>query len=93
MSVCRLQPPSLPSSTILCSNNSILFTRAQEGYSLSVEGVDLEGNTAGPVQFTWSTGMISNYVIIAKTWLMKHYYTVNNKLHRLVDYGQATPYS
>ena len=58
-SVCRLQPPLFPSSTIPCSNNSFLLTRAQEGYSLSVEGVDLEGNTAGPVQFTWSTGMMN----------------------------------
>ena len=57
-SVCRLQPPSLPSRAIPCSNNSILLTRAQEGYSMSIEGVDLEGNTAGPVQFTWNIGMV-----------------------------------
>ena len=55
-SICELHLPTmLNQTTVACLNNAVLLPYA-EGYSLSIQAVDMEGNVAGPVQLTWSIG-------------------------------------
>jgi hypothetical protein len=55
--ICELLSPSkLNVTTIPCLKNTILLSHSLEGYSLSIQGTDIEGNVAEPVQLTWSVG-------------------------------------
>jgi hypothetical protein len=38
--------------------NTVLLSYSLEGSSLSIQGTDIEGNVAEPVQLTWSTGKV-----------------------------------
>ena len=56
--ICELHSPSmLHVTTIPCLKNTVLLSYSLEGYSLSIQGTDIEGNVAEPVQLTWSIGM------------------------------------
>lgn len=55
--ICELHSPSMLKGTIVsCSNNYVLLPYADEGYSLFIQGTDMEGNVAEPAQLTWSIG-------------------------------------
>ena len=55
--ICELHSPSMLKGTIVsCSNNYVLLPYANEGYSLFIQGTDMEGNVAEPAQLTWSIG-------------------------------------
>ena len=55
VTICELHPPSmLNKTTVPCSNNAVLLPYATEGYILSIQGTDMGGNVAEPVQLTWS---------------------------------------
>ena len=57
--VCELHSPSMLNvTTIPCLKNTVLLSHSLEGYSLSIQATDIEGNVAEPVQLTWSTGKI-----------------------------------
>ena len=56
-STCELHfPATLNVSTVPCFNNTVMLTYAEEGYSLFIQGIDVEGNEAEPVRLTWSIG-------------------------------------
>ena len=56
-SVCELYSPSMLNETIVpCLNNAVLLPNTEQGYSLFIQGTDVEGNVADPVQLTWSIG-------------------------------------
>ena len=65
--ICELHSPSMLNvTTIPCLKNTVLLSYSLEGYSLSIQGTDIEGNVAEPVQLTWSIGktvMHSNNII------------------------------
>ena len=57
--ICELHSPSMLNvTTIPCLKNTVLLSYSLEGYSLSIQGMDIEGNVAEPVQLTciWSIG-------------------------------------
>ena len=55
--ICELHSPSMLSiTTIPCLKNTVLLSYSLEGYSLSIQGTDIEGNVAEPIQLTWSIG-------------------------------------
>ena len=59
--VCELHSPSMLNvMTIPCLENTVtvLLSHSLEGYSLSIQATDIEGNVAEPVQLTWSIGKI-----------------------------------
>ena len=57
VSVCELQPPSMLSmTTIPCSGNVFLLTNDLEGYRLFIQGTDVAGNVAAPIQLIWNVG-------------------------------------
>ena len=64
--ICELYSPSMLNiTTIPCLKNTVLLSYSLEGYSLSIQGTDIEGNVAEPIQLTWSIGktiMHSNYL-------------------------------
>jgi hypothetical protein len=56
-SICELHSPSMLNvTTIPCLRNTVLLSHSLEGYSLSIQGTDIEGNVAEPVKLTWSIG-------------------------------------
>ena len=56
-SVCKLHSLATLNETIVsCSNNAVLLPYSEEGYSLSIQGTDMEGNVAEPAQLIWSIG-------------------------------------
>ena len=56
-SICEIHAPSMLNvTTVPCLNNTVLFTYTQEDYALYIQGIDVEGNVADPVQVTWSNG-------------------------------------
>ena len=58
VSVCELEPPLLLTiTTIPCSGNVFLLTNdLLEGYSSFIQGTDVAGNVAAPIQLMWNVG-------------------------------------
>ena len=73
---CELHSPSMLNvTTIPCSNNALLLPYTEEGYSLFIQGTDVEGNVADSVQLTWSIGKTSTVI---KCTQCHHTYIANN---------------
>ena len=51
-------PSMLNVTTIPCLKNTVLITHSLDGYSLSIQGTDIEGNVAEPLQVEWNIGKI-----------------------------------
>lgn len=59
--ICELHSPSMlnvTTVTIPCLKNTVLITHSLDGYSLSIQGTDIEGNVAEPLQVEWNIGKI-----------------------------------
>ena len=56
--ICELYSPSMLNGSIVpCLNNAVLLPyQSDKGYSLFIQGTDMKGNVAEPVQLTWSIG-------------------------------------
>ena len=84
--ICELHSPSMLNvTTIPCSNNAILLPYTEEGYSLSIQGMDVVGNVAEPVQLTWSIGKTCNVILLTVTTFChsSHYRVVTVTIHFL----------